>query len=440
MARNRAEEEVQELHVLRVGEIFEPFAPWRRNDQGKQVYIKLTKGEEVSYLYVGSQLSFRAELQQALMRLVNDGWTVEGELSVQFDGRSEPGTDPYVYREPLILELGKALLPLVDPQNGSPLVAKVEQLREEVAREVGVVIPPMRVTDNLQLDNQYLLRIKDAPVAVGEVFLDRFLVLGSLELLGQLEGWTTQDPVHRMTAKWVSAEHKERAESLGCPVLGPLAVLVTHVKALVLGACPELLGLQECYELIHRLRSSHPVVVEEILNDKHLLRRVRKVLQALLEQRVALRDLVTVLEICGDNFHLLDDVDEVTERCRAALARQICASVVDREGTLRVLSLGPLTEEQIRDSLQPGPLGMRSSWDQEQVESLLRAIKKAREEHDHPPVLITDPPTRRYVQRWTSGSFPDLTVLSTHELVPGFKVEVAGMVEVAKNFSSAAAT
>lgn len=437
MARNRAEEELQELHVLRVGDIYEPFAPWRRSDQGKQVYIKLTKGEETSYLYVGSQLSFRAELQQALMRLVNDGWTVEGELVVQFDGRSEPGTDPYVYREPLVLELGKALLPLVDPQNGSPLVAKVEQLREEVARERGVVIPPMRVTDNLQLENQYLLRIKDAPVAVGEIFLDRLLVLGSLELLGQLEGWTTQDPVHRLPAKWVSSELKEKAEGLGCPVLGPLAVLVAHVKGLVLGACPELLGLQECYELIHRLRSSHPVVVEEILADRHLLRRVRKVLQNLLEQGVALRDLVTVLEICGDNFHLLDDIDEVTERCRQGLARQICASVVDREGVLRVLALGPATEEKLRTSIETrgGP-----DWDNEQVETLLRAIKKAREEHDHPPVLITDPPTRRYVQRWTTSAFPDMAVLSTSELVPGFRVEVAGMVELAVNIPQAAAT
>lgn len=428
MARNRAEEERQELHVLRVGDIYEPFAPWRRNEQGKQVYIKLSRGDEMSYLYVGSQLSFRAELQQALMRLVNDGWTVEGEVMVQFDGRSEPGTDPYVYREPLVLELGKSLLPLVDPQNGSPLLSKVEQIREEVAREVGVVIPPLRVVDNLQLDHQYLLRIKDAPVAVGEIFLDRFMVLGSLELLGQLEGWTTQDPVHRWPAKWVVAEAKEKAESLGCPVLGPLAVMVAHVKALVLGACPEILGLQECYELIHRLRSSHPIVVEEILNDRRVLRRVRKVLQSLLQQRVAIRDLVTIMEICGDHADLLHDVDAVTELCRGALARQICASVVDREGNLRVLALGPVVEARLREAIgEPsGPL----KWSPEQVEAFLDAIKKARDEHDHPPVLITDPPTRRYVQRLILGAFPDLTVLSTDELVSGFRVEVASLVEV----------
>lgn len=425
MARNRAEEELQELHVLRVGEVFEPFAPWRRNEQGKQVYIKLTRGDEVSYLYVGSQLSVRAELQQALMRLVNDGWTVEGEVVVQFDGRSEPGTDPYVYREPLMLELGKSLLALVDPQNGSPLVAKVEQIREEVAREVGVVIPPLRISDNLQMEHQYLLRIKDAPVAVGEVFLDRMMVLGNLEILGQLEGWTTQDPVHRLPAKWVLGDLKEKAEGLGCPVLGPLAVMVAHLKGLILGACPELLGLQESYDLIHRLRSSHPVVVEEFLNDRRLLRRIRKVLQSLLEQRVAIRDLVTILEICGDHVDLLDNVEEVTERCRVALARQICASVVDREGNLRVLALGPLAEQSIRHSVHSG-----KAWGHDQIEQLERAVRKAREEHDHPPVLITDPPTRRHVQRWMQNIFPDLTVLSTDELVAGFKVEVAAMVEL----------
>lgn len=425
MARNRAEEELQELHVLRVGEVFEPFAPWRRNEQGKQVYIKLTRGEEVSYLYVGSQLSVRAELQQALMRLVNDGWAVEGEVVVQFDGRSEPGTDPYVYREPLMLELGKSLLPLVDPQNGSPLVAKVEQIREEVAREVGVVIPPLRISDNLQMDNQYLLRIKDAPVAMGEIFLDRLMVLGNFEVLGQLEGWSTQDPVHRLPAKWVMGELKEKAENLGCPVLGPLAVMVAHLKGLILGACPELLGLQETHDLINRLRSSHPVVVEEFLNDRRLLRRVRKVLQNLLEQRVAIRDLVTILEICGDHLDMLDQVDEVTERCRVALSRQICASVVDREGNLRVLALGPVAEQSIRESVREG-----RGWSHAQVEDLEKAVRKAQSEHDHPTVLITDPPTRRHVQRWLQHVFPDLTVLSTDELVPGFKVEVAAMVEL----------
>lgn len=430
MARNRAEEELQELHVLRVGEVFEPFAPWRRNEQGKQVYIKLTRTEETSYLYVGSQLSVRAELQQALMRLVNDGWTVEGEVVVQFDGRSEPGTDPYVYREPLVLELGKNLLPLVDPQNGSPLVAKVEQIREEVAREVGLVIPPLRITDNLQLENQYLLRIKDAPVALGEVFLDRLLALGNLEALGQLEGWTCQDPVHRMPAKWISGELKERAESMGLPLLGPLPVLVGHVKGLILGACPELMGLQDCYDLVHRLRSSHPIVVEEILADPRILRRVRRILQALLQQRVAIRDLVTILEICGDHFDELHDVETITERCRTALARQICASVVDGEGNMRVLALGPITEDRVRDSIKDGPNGSYCDWDTDQVENLLRSIKKAREEHDHPQVLVTDPPTRRHIQRFTSEAFPDLTVMSTHELVAGFKVQVAGMVEL----------
>jgi len=430
VARNRAEEEVEQLHFLRVGEVFEPFVPWRRNEQGKQVYIKLTRAEEVSFLYVGSQLSVRAELQQALMRLVNDGWSVEGEVVVQFDGRSEPGTDPYVYREPLVIELGKGLLPLIDPQNGAPLISKFEQIREEVAREVGLVIPPARVVDNLQLDNQYLLRVKDSPIAMGEVFLDRLLALGSLELLGQVEGWTCQDPVHRMPAKWITEEHKDRAESLGLPILGPLAVMVGHVKGMILGVCADLLGLQECYDLIHRLRSSHPVVVEEILQDPRLLRRVRKVLQDLLYQRVAIRDLVTVLEVCGDNFHRLEDISAVSELCRSALARQICASVVDQEGNLRALALGPVAEDRIRESLKPSENGSAVGWDEEQTESLLRAIRKARDEHNHPSVLITDPPTRRQVQSLTQGAFPDLTVLSTHELVPGFKVEVAGMVEL----------
>ena len=432
MARNRPEEEIQNLQVFRVGELFEPFAPWKRNERGCQVYVKLVRGEESAFLFVGPHFTLRAEVQQALMRLVNDGWTVEGELQVQFDGRGEPGTDPYVYRDPLILELGRGLLPLVDPQNGTPVLSKLDQVREEVAREIGLVIPTIRVVDNLSIEaNQYLVRIKDAPVANCEIFLERLLVVGPLELLANLEGWTTTEPVHRMTAKWIEAQHKERAETSGCLVLGPLAVLITHVKSVILAACPELLGLQETHELIGRLRNTHPVVVEDFLQDRSLLRRVRRVLQALLSERVPIRDLVTILETCGDVLESLDETEMVVELCRQQLSRQICATYVNQEGVLRALALGPATERVLAQTLEGNDVMANLQPLLQHAEELVTAVKKARESHGYPGALITDPPTRPLVKKLLRRAFPDLGILSTAELVSGVRVDVCETVELA---------
>ena len=430
MAKNRPEESLQNLMVYRVGEVFEPFAPWKRSEVGKQVYVKITRADEVAFIYVGHESNLRAELQQALMRLVNDGWSVEGELLVSFDGRSEPGTDPYVYQDPLVVELGRGLLALADPQNGTPLVAQLEQTREEVARDVGLVLPSVRVVDNMQLETQqYLIRIKGSPVSTGELFLDRYLVVAPLEQLSSLEGWATQDPVHRLTAKWVEAAQKEKAESLGCLVLGPLSVMMTHIKSSILSACPELLGLQETYDLIARLRHTHPVVVEDFLADRNHLRRVRRVLQSLLAERVPIRDLVTILETCGEYLDQLHRTDIVTEQCRNYLARQICATYLNQEGVLRGMALGPLTEQVILDSIHITERGATLSLPPERVEELLSAIKKAREGQGFPPVIFTDPPTRAFVHRVIARAFPDLGVLSTSEIVPGIKVEVCGTIE-----------
>jgi flagellar biosynthesis protein FlhA len=431
MARNRPEEEIQNLQVFRVGDVFEPFAPWKRAERGQQTYVKLLKGEESAYLFVGPHFNMRAEVQQGLMRLVNDGWSVEGELHVTFDGRVEPGTDPYVYRDPLVLELGKGLLPLVDPQNGTPVLSRLDQVREEVAREVGMVTPNIRVVDNMSLEaNHYIIRIKDAPMARGEVFLDRLLVVGPLELLGQLEGWTTVEPVHRMSAKWIESAHKERAEATGCLVLGPLAVLVTHVKAVVLAACPDLLGLQETHDLINRLRHTHPVVVEDFLQNRVALRRIRRVLQDLLSERVPIRDLVTILEVCGDVLEELDDTESVVELCRQQLSRQICSIYVNPEGVLRCMALGPETES-IFDKVLEEEDDLAAQTLADYADQLISAVKKSREAHGFPNVLVTDPPTRPLVKKFLKRAFPELGILSTAELVSGIRVEVCETVEMA---------
>jgi len=341
----------------------------------------------------------------------------------------------------LLIELGQALLPLVDPQQGAPLLARLGGLREEVARESGLVPAGIRVRDNLSLEpNQYLIRVKESPAAIGELFLDRYLAVGNHEQLSELQGWATVEPAYRMKAKWIEVEHRDKADQVGCLLLGALQVLVTHLKQVVMNAAPELLGLQETHDLVARLRPTHPVVVEDFLSNRANLRCLRRVLQNLLAERVSIRDLVTILETAGDMLNRLTDIDQVVESCRMALARQICWTHLNEEGVLRGLALTARMEGRLLEALEVREGGPRLNLSQQEAEAFVTAVGKALEEHGRPPVLFTDPPTRPWVRRLLVQPFPELAILSTAEIAPGVRVETTGTVDLGKVAPPAAAT
>ena len=399
-----------------------PFIPWQRNERGQQVFIKLTRAEEVALLFVGENCLLDAELQQTLIRLVNEGWKVEGELTASFEGSHEPGIDPYVYQDPIVLELGKGLLPLLDPQQGAPLLGALPQVSDEIARESGLVPAGVRLKDNLRLGaNQYTVLLKSSPIASGEIYLDRFLAIGSFEQLSALEGWATVEPTYRMQAKWVSADLQEKAKKMGCVLVGPLQVLLTHLKSLVLGAAPELLGLQDTYNLLARLQITHPVVVEEFMQDRSQLRALRKVLQGLLQERVALNNLVTILEVVGDKLQEVErpSLELLIEECRLALARQICWSNLNPQGELSVIvTTRPLEEKIARlSALRRHPEEVQLS--EELVQTIIASIKEALNDGGGTMVIVTDPQLRPFLAKLLALELPSACVLSTTEVALG---------------------
>jgi len=416
MATEGVRDRQETITLLTSGELVADFIPWNAGEHGQQAYLKLTQEDRAAYLYAGVGSILELEIQKSLMRLLNDGWTLQGEVFVEFDGTREPGTKGVALVDPVVLELGGGLLPLVDPYQGAPLLEKLPGLRHELAEDVGFLAPAVKVRDNLTLSaNGYRVRLRGAPTAQGELFLDRLLAVGSLEQLGALQGWTTIEPTYRMPAKWIPPEARETAEQGGCMLLGSLAVLLTHLRETVREAAPRLLGLQDVADMVARLAPTHPVVVEPFNGRAERLRRLRRVLQTLLSEGVPIGDLVTILEVVGDNPD--GEVDAGVEEVRLALAPQIVTRYTDDEGTLRALVLSDEAES------------AAAKMDEEFCDQLTRRVREALEEHQQPAVLFAPPPLRRAIRRALEPALPHFPVLSTGEIPSGVKVQVAGPVK-----------
>jgi flagellar biosynthesis protein FlhA len=405
------------------------FVPWTKGEAGQQSFIKLKKKDEQALLYLGRGPAIQAEFQKILMRLLNDGWVREGDLDLHFDGRAEPEVDALFQRDTVTLEIGQKLLALVDTHVGAPLLGSLGALRSEVAQDIGFIVPGVNIKDNLKLNpNAYVIKIRESPVAMGEIFLDRLLAVGSLEALGAFEGWSTTDPSYRLPAKWIEPKDREKAEKMHCFVLGSLNVLVTHLRETMKSNAASLLGLQETRFILERMFLTHPAVAEEFLTDTKKLRRLRKVLQNLLSEKVSIRDLITIVETVGDCMEDLDRIDIVTEMVRLAIARQICWMYLNEEGKIRALALSEEMEERLIKAIQETPKGMVLTINRDEGEDILVAIKRAVEEHGT-ALIITQPPTRIFLRRLIERAMPAVGVISVAELVPGIKVEVVGQVK-----------
>lgn len=429
MSKNKPETVNLDLTVLRLIDEFPGLLPFRRGERGRQHFIKLSKDEEEAFLFVGSNQSLRSEIQQALMRLVNEGWMAEGEVSFEFDGQGDGVNDAPFFTERIGLEVGRSLLPLLDPQNGAPLLDHIESLRAELAQLLGLFLPQIRVNDNLTLEeNRFLVRIKGAPVYAGELFLDRLFAVGSPQQLDNLEGWVTHDPILGTRAKWIDGEAKEKAEGLGCTILGPLALMMHHLRTVLAQASADLLGLQDVYDLVDRLAATHPVVAEPFLESRAALRYLQRVLRELLAEGLPVKDLVTVSEVAGQAFDNQLSPALAVEECRKALHYMLCSRLIDEDGQLVALALAPDWEEVLREIA--ADRGLAKEALQKRGEPLVSGVKKKLEEVSPQRVvaLITDPGTRRVARKILRASVPRLAVIATDELAPSFKVLVAGSV------------
>jgi flagellar biosynthesis protein FlhA len=336
--------------------------------------------------------------------------------------------------EPLELEIGYGLIPLVDRGQGGDLLDRITMVRRRIATELGLLVSPIRIRDNLELGpNEYVVKVRGNAVARAEIFPDRFLAMDSGMVTEKVEGIETKEPAFGLPAVWVSEADRDRAELAGYTVVDPSSVTTTHLAEIIKRYAPELLGRQDTKNTIDSLKESAPAVVDEVIPDVLTVGEVQKVLQNLLRERVPIRDMITILETLGDYGKSTRNVDVLSEYCRQALARTICRQYQDEEGMINVITVSPSLEQMIASSVEDSGQGSYLAMDPNLVQKIFDSLSQQIEKssmYGAQPVVLTTAPVRLHFKRLTERSIPGLIVLSYNEIVPDVKVRSVGVVSV----------
>ena len=323
--------------------------------------------------------------------------------------------------EPISLEIGYGLIPLVDEGNDDNLIAHITSIRRQCANELGIIVNPIRIRDNLQLSpNDYIIKIKGNKVAEGQLYINRFLVIdpGSSEF--DLDGIG------------IESKDKEMAELNDYTIVEPVTVIATHLKEIIKDNSQDLMGRQEVKQLLEGIKEKYNVVVDELIPDIMSLGEVQKVLQNLLRENVPIYDLVTILEVLADNGIMTKDTEVLTEHVRHALKRTIVKRYLNEEGSLMVITLHPDLEEFIASNMRKTMAGSMPVLDPNSITKILDSIKKINDKmliNGIEPVILSSPKIRVAFRNLISFNFPGIPVLSINEIPNDIEITAIGLVE-----------
>ena len=336
--------------------------------------------------------------------------------------------------DPMGLEIGYSVIPLVDPNQGGDMLDRITMIRRQTAIELGLVVPPIRVQDNMRLvANAYIIKIKNVEVASGEIMADRYLAMNPGTVTEELEGENTIEPAFGLPAVWITEEGRENAEKIGYTVVDPPSVIATHLTEVIKSHAYEILGRQEVQSLVDSIKESYPAVVEEAIPNLLSIGEVHSVLSNLLKEGVPIRDMVTILETLADNARLTKDTDLLTEYVRTALARQISKQYQTEEEAIPVITLDPNLEQTILDSIEQSDKGEYITLQPDIVQRMLDQLSVELERsvsQGYQGVVLCSSSVRRYFKKLTERVSPGLVVLGYSEIVPGVKIESMGMVSL----------
>lgn len=334
--------------------------------------------------------------------------------------------------DPVELEIGYGLIPLADPGQGGDLLERITAVRRQMALDLGMVVPPLRVRDNMQLKpNSYAIKLRGVELARGEIYPRHMLAMNPGSAARALRGIETREPAFGLPALWVPENDRIEAEVAGYTVVDTNTVLVTHLSELIKQHAWEILTRQDVRNRLDHIRANTPALVEELVPELMNVGEVQNVLQGLLRERVSIRDLDTILETLADHARTTKDTDTLVEAARRGLARAITRQHVSPDGALHAFAVGPEVEDSIINSIRQTPAGNEPALE---PETALRILERTRGQAEHSasqgyqPVALCSTIARPWFRRLIEPAMPSLVVLSHAEIAPGTEVKSLGTV------------
>lgn len=336
--------------------------------------------------------------------------------------------------EPMEIEIGYRLVSLLEIEQGGDLLERIAQIRRQTAMDYGLVLPSIRVRDNLQLaPNSYQIKLKGVPIEVGEVYADNYLAMTSGMNDPNLQGIDAVEPAFGLPALWIGESQKEYAESMGYTVVSPSAVVSTHLTEVIKKNAADILGRTDVQQLLDNVKKTHEGLVDDLLKESSIsVAEIQIILQNLLKEKVSIRDLPTILEAISTYCRVSRNTDYLTEQSRIALSRNICKQNLSEEGELLVITIAPEVENIIAAGIsQDGQsLNLDPNFTRVLIDNLNMEIEKALSTTGYQPVILCSGVIRLAFRRLIERTFPQINVLSYNEIAPNIRARSVGFVNI----------
>ncbi len=380
-------------------------------------------------IVVGTTAYVAVQKYQASVRETEEMKTVKAKVKPQERLDILPPLDI------LSLEVGYGLISMVDVEQDGELLDRIRSLRKQFGYEMGLVVPPVHIQDNMQLKpSEYRILLKGNEIGKGELVMNHLLAMNPGSAQEKIDGVATQEPTYGLPAFWIGEGQREEAMTKGYTVVDLPTVVVTHLSDVIRRHAHELLGRQEVQQLLDNIKESHPKVVEELVPDLLSIGAIVKVLQNLLREQIPIRDLLTILETLADWAPITTDTDMLTEYVRQALARTITRMYQSEDGSIAVITLDQNVETIIANSIKQGEHGKAVfAIDPDMAQKIMLILGRESERiaaEGRQPIVLCSARIRYYLRQMVERFFPDITILSYNEILNNIKVQSLGTVEL----------
>ena len=353
---------------------------------------------------------------------------------VESESREPENVMNLISVEPLEVEIGYGLIPMADESSGGDFLQRISSVRRQCAIEMGIVVQPIRIRDNLQIrNNEYVIKIRGTVIARADIMPSMFLCMNPSGEDINMQGIKTIEPTFGIEALWINKDQREDAEIKGLTVVDPTTVMVTHLTETIKAHCHELLGRQETKVILDSVKEKYPTVVEELVPDLMTIGEIQKVLQGLLKEKVSIKDMVTILECLADNSRNTKDIEILTEYVRFALSRTICNDLVDEENRITAVTISPDIEKIIGSNIQKSMQGSFPAINPDITTEIFNSIKAMLESTHFPtniPIILVSPRIRPAFRKLIEMVFPNIVVLSLNEIPNDVEIRTEGVVSI----------